>query len=188
MRCFIAINLPDETKREIEKIQKSLPEFKGKKTEFENIHLTLKFLGEVDEKNIHEVLKRLGKIRLQEFEAEIDSIGCFDNRKSKKYDKQIIVWLHMANCNALQKEIDLALREIFEREKRFMSHITIARVKYKGDNKEFIEELKKIKFKKITLKIRDFYLMKSELDGKGLKYGIVEKFGLKKKIHHKNTF
>ena len=34
---------------EMRKIQEALPEFEGKKTETENLHLTLKFLGEIDE-------------------------------------------------------------------------------------------------------------------------------------------
>ncbi len=45
MRCFISIDLPEKIIQEIKKIQEELPEFIGKKTETENLHLTLKFLG-----------------------------------------------------------------------------------------------------------------------------------------------
>ena len=55
MRCFIALDLPVEIIKEIKKIQKELPEFIGKKTESENLHLTLKFLGEVSEEKIKEI-------------------------------------------------------------------------------------------------------------------------------------
>ena len=59
MRTFIAIDIPDSIKNEIIKIQNSLPEFIGKKTEKENLHLTLKFLGEIDEEKIELIKKEL---------------------------------------------------------------------------------------------------------------------------------
>ena len=40
MRVFIAIDLPGNVRKEIKKIQEKLPEFKGKLTEEENLHLT----------------------------------------------------------------------------------------------------------------------------------------------------
>ena len=47
MRTFIAVDIPENVKEEIIKIQDKLPEFVGKLTELENLHLTLKFLGEI---------------------------------------------------------------------------------------------------------------------------------------------
>jgi 2'-5' RNA ligase len=47
MRAFISIEFPEEIKNELKKIQEQLPEFKGKNTEPKNLHLTLKFLGEI---------------------------------------------------------------------------------------------------------------------------------------------
>ena len=170
MRCFIAINLPERVKKEIEKIQESLPEFKGKKTEPENLHLTLKFLGEIGKNDVLEVMERLRRVNINEFEAEIDSLGFFDNRKSRKYDRQMIVWLHMTNCDLLQREIDNALEEIFEKENRFMSHITIARAKGMKDKNIFTEKIKGIKPGRISLNIRDFFLIESKLREKGPKY------------------
>ena len=53
MRFFIALDLPLEIIQEVKKIQEELPVFAGKKIEFNNLHLTLKFLGETDEKKIN---------------------------------------------------------------------------------------------------------------------------------------
>lgn len=64
MRTFISINIPENIKKEIINVQNSLPEFIGKKTEFANFHLTLKFLGEIDENILDEIKKRLNKIKL----------------------------------------------------------------------------------------------------------------------------
>ena len=64
MRVFISINLPESVKKEIKKIQDSLPNFTGKKTEYENLHLTLKFLGEIDEENLPKKRKKLGTAKI----------------------------------------------------------------------------------------------------------------------------
>lgn len=75
MRTFIAIEIPEKIKREIEKIQNQLPEFDGKLTKRENLHLTLKFLGEVDEEKIEKVKEKLKEIKYKGFEAKLDKIG-----------------------------------------------------------------------------------------------------------------
>jgi len=172
MRVFISIDIPKNVKEEILKIQNKLPEFYGKKTEPENLHLTLKFLGEIDKEKVEDVRRKLRDVKYNSFEAEIDSIGVF----SPKFIK--IIWLHMKNCEGLQKIVDENLSYLFSREKRFMSHLTIARVK-KIDNKElFLEKLKQIKIPDLKFKVDAFYLMESKLSEKGPKYSVIEEYNL----------
>ena len=172
MRTFISINIPEEIKKEIKKIQDSLPEFFGKKTELENLHLTLKFLGETEEKRIEEIKEKLRKIKIEKFKTEIDEIGIFSPNFIR------IVWLHMKDCDNLQKQIDAALKNLFEPEKRFMSHLTIARIKKLKDKEGFLQDLKKIKIEKIKFKVDNFCLMKSELTAEGPKYSVLEEYNL----------
>jgi len=172
MRCFISINIHEDVIEEIEKIQQKLPVFQGKKTELGNLHLTLKFLGEINEDKIEEVKEKLREIKVGKFESEIDSIGVF----SEKFIK--IIWLHLKGRSELQKTIDEKLKDLFEPEKRFMSHLTIARVKAIKDAKEFLNELKKIKFSKIKFQVDKFYLMKSELVNERPRYGVLEEYSL----------
>jgi len=169
VRCFISINLPGNIKNEIVKVQNLLPEFTGKKTETENLHLTLKFLGHIEEEKLEELKKRLRKIRSEKFQIVANKIGFFNPR---------IVWFHLANCEALQKEIDDALDGLFEKEKRFMSHLTIARVKGIKDKKRFLDGLSKIKIKNIWFDVDNFCLMKSQLRRNGPLYSVIEEFPL----------
>jgi len=162
---FIAIDIPEKIKKEITKIQNSLPEFKGKKTEYENLHLTLKFLGEVDEKTLEQIKKKLEEIRLKRFKTEIKHLGFFDNRKSIR--KQLIVWVNMTNCEELQKEIDKKLSDLFEKERRFMGHLTIARVKQIRNDKTFFNKLLKVKIPEMNFIVKDFKLKKSKLGRPG---------------------
>ena len=174
MRCFIALKIPDSVKKEIKKIQDSLPEFFGKKTETENLHLTLKFLGEISEERVDEVKKKLKEIRFKSFDAELGKAGVF----SEKFVR--IIWMHLIGCENLQKVIDEKMSELgFSLEKRFMSHLTIARVKKIKNKQEFLKELKDIKVKKwVKWKVNEFLLMKSELSPSGPKYSVIQEYGL----------
>jgi 2'-5' RNA ligase len=172
-RCFISVNFPDEIKKEIIKTQEKLPAFFGKKTEENNIQLTLKFLGEVEEKKIKEVRRRLERIEFKELNCEINSIGVFTENFIK------IIWLHLKGCEKLQKDIDESVKELFKEEERFMSHITIARVKKVKNKKQFIEAIKKIKIKMMNFKISEFCFMKSALTAIGPEYKIIESFKAK---------
>lgn len=170
MRVFVAMDIPKNIREKIKKLQKKIPEFKGKFTEAENLHLTLKFLGNVNEEKIELVKEKLRSIKIKKFESVIDEIGFFDNRRSDKYTKQIVIWLHMANCEELQKEIDEKLSDLFEKEKRFMGHLTIARVKDVKNKKEFLGELNEIKLDKLKFLVENFKLKKSVLSREGPAY------------------
>ena len=87
--------------------------------------------------------------------------------------------MHLTNCEKLQKEVDEKLKEIFDKEERFMSHLTIARVK-SCDKEKFLEELRNIEVPKIKFEVEKFYLMKSELSSEGPKYKIIEEYDLDK--------
>jgi len=171
-RAFISINLPNEVKEKVKKIQEKIPEFRGKKTEPENLHLTLKFLGEISDEKIGLVRDKLKKIKGKKISAEIDSIGFF----SPKFLR--IIWVHMKGADELQKQIDISLADLFEKEKRFMSHITIARVKQTEDKKKFISYLEKIELEKTKFNVENFYLMESTLKKEGSEYKIIEEFNL----------
>ncbi|MFH1358754.1 MAG: RNA 2',3'-cyclic phosphodiesterase [archaeon] len=181
-RCFIALDLPRNAINEIKRIQKLIKEkviFTGKLTEVENLHLTLKFLGEIDEGKIKEIKDKLSKIKInqeevRDFFAELGKIGMF----SKKMPKIVWIKLNGKIVFELQEKIDDVLRGLFEPEHRFMSHITIARVRYVEDKKGFNEYLESIKPKKIRFKVEDFILKKSELFSEGPVYEDIMKYKL----------
>ncbi len=157
MRCFISLEIPEEIKNEIIKIQEKIPEFVGKKTEKENLHLTLKFLGELKNNQLEIVKKQLKDINFQELTLSINKIGVF-NQKDK-----IIVWLSVEGAEELQKKIDFSLKEIFPEEKRFMGHLTIARIKKLKDKKPFFEFINNFKFQPFLFNINYFSLKQSIL-------------------------
>ena len=70
----------------------------------------------------------------------------------------------------LQKNIDESLKRLFKKEKDFKAHITLARVKYPEDKKDFVDQIKNIKVESKKIEIKDFKLIKSTLSPKGQVY------------------
>ena len=157
MRCFVSIDIPEKIKKEIIEIQKKLPAFKGKITEPENLHLTLKFLGEIDKSQLDQITKILEKAYFRKFNVRVGSLGVFSPKNIK------IVWLHIDDCTNLHDEIDKSLKRFFPLETRFMSHLTIARVKDIDNPKKFLENLKSIKIPQMEFTVDQFYLKQSIL-------------------------
>ena len=173
MRCFISINIPEEVSLKIQRIQSELPDFYGKKTELENLHLTLKFLGEIGEDKVEKVKEKLREIEFKKYKTCLDYIGFFDNQKYG------VVWLHIPKYEGLQKIVDCTTKKVgFDLEKRFMSHLTIARVKSIKDKREFLNGLKKIEIPKIKFNVDKFYLMNSKQRKTGPIYEIIEEYKL----------
>ncbi|MEK6831014.1 MAG: RNA 2',3'-cyclic phosphodiesterase [Nanoarchaeota archaeon] len=176
-RCFIATELPLEIIEEIKKIQKLIETkhlFKGKSTKTDNLHLTLKFLGHIDESKVDQVRQKLREIDFERFEGELGDIGVFSKNNIR------IIWIEIiGGVFELQKSIDEKLSNLFNLENRFMSHITIARVKQVNDKRKLIENLENMRYKKIKFSIDSFYLMESELRPRGPIYKKIEKYRLK---------
>ena len=170
-RCFIALEMPREAINAIENIQTLIKKqklFYGKFTEGENLHLTLKFLGEISEEKLEETKRRLNKIKFLGFEVKLGEIGFF----SEKFFRIIWVKLMGKGVYDLQKEIDNSLgnENLFIKESRFMGHITIARIKKVLDKKAFLTYIKNMKVKETKFKVTEFVLKKSELKPEGPVY------------------
>lgn len=165
MRCFIAIELPEEVKAELRKAQEQLRKLSGLKASFnKEFHITLKFLGEITPAKVENVKKNLESCRLRKSPVELGSIGIFPNESYIR-----VVWIGIApedEILKLQKQVDEALQKDFPKEKNFKTHMTIARIKYVGDKKRFVKQLQEIEFTRRKFEVASFKLMRSILGGK----------------------
>jgi len=176
LRTFISIDFPSEIIREIARIQSIIDKqnFTGKLTELENLHITLKFLGEVDQKTLEKVKFSLRGIKFPILNLKLSQVGTFNYK-----GKPRIAWIKVTgNIFELQKKIDESLSDMFPKEDRFMSHLTIARIKYVKNKKDFIEYVSKIKNKQIKFTVNNFKLKSSELKPEGPVYTTLEKYHL----------
>lgn len=119
-RVFVGIQIPLHVVSIIDEIQECVePYFDGRFTAPRNLHVTLKFLGEIDTRTLDAVRTILSRIDFEPATASIDRFGTFSDR---------ILWAHVSGLEHLQAQVDEALAEIFAPENRFMSHLTIARI------------------------------------------------------------
>ena len=177
IRAFICIDFPEEVVKEVARIQELLQKtkFTGKTTELENLHLTLKFLGEVSEEKLKELKEKLSNIKFNKFESHLSEIGSFSHRKNPR-----IVWIKVSGKGIfeLQSLIDYLLKESLEKEERFMSHLTIARIRYVKDKINFEKHIKTIKVKPLKFSVDSFKVKSSELKTLGPIYETIEEYQL----------
>ncbi|MBS3114394.1 RNA 2',3'-cyclic phosphodiesterase [Candidatus Woesearchaeota archaeon] len=166
MRLFIAIDF-NELRDYFVELQELLPK-NAKLSLTKTFHLTLKFLGEVQPDKVNTLIDSLKKIKFEPFNAFLDSIGIFP---TENYIR--VVWIGVKpeeKIIKIQKQIDELLKPIFKKENDFKAHITLARVKYIEDKKQFLQQLKNIKVENKKVEVRNFKLIKSTLTPKGPVY------------------
>ena len=175
MRSFIGIDLSIEATKEIERLQRIIkPHFVGKTTLCENLHLTLKFLGEIDDATVDEVKKKLSSIEHLSFKMSLNGLGVFSQHFIK------MIWVKISAV-PLQSLVDNCLKDIFEPEHRYMGHITIARVKKIENKHSFLKLINTTTINRIIFTIREFYLKESILTNEGPVYKIIDRYCLKSK-------
>ena len=146
MRTFIAIELSKEIKDFLSFLQDKLKDSRAdvKWVSPENIHLTLKFLGEIDDKKLDKIIQIAEDITKDKktFYLRLSSIGVFPNINFPR-----VIWAGVDKGDAETKEIVKVLEEkiakigIPPESRAFSSHITIGRVRSSLNRKELIKSL-----------------------------------------------
>lgn len=179
MRTFVAIDLHDTEK--IVDIQNMVIKKNGfnitdiRPTHKDNLHITLKFLGDVPDDQVKEIITTLQNLKFESFEARFTDIGCFPNPIVPR-----IIWLKLDDQCIKQindlyhivikllktvKDINIESPDSTADEKfEFAPHLTIFRVKYRQhfakplnfthDNISYNTEIDRIKLKKSILTSR----------------------------------
>jgi len=185
MRAFIAIELPQEIKEALNRLQQKLKTAEAdiKWVEPKNIHLTLKFLGEIDEQTrsrINSSLEGICRIR-KPFMIAISSLGAFPNTASPR-----IIWLGIKQGNNEVKEIcqtmekHLTVPAIPKEEKEFCAHITIGRT-HSGKNRQELAKLLIDLSKNLSqsqFQVSKITFFKSALTPRGPIYEVIQEFPL----------
>lgn len=183
VRTFICVEIPFEIRRELSAFQDGLKSVGGdiKWVRPESIHLTLKFLGDVDKTRIGD-LAELIRNSIQEFKpfpASFGHTGTFPNSRRPN-----VIWvgvidgkesLQMIAHRLNQSLIDMG----FEEEKRkYHPHLTIGRVRSMRKIRETIELLSSVPLREYGFQVQELVLMKSDLQSTGAIYTPLEHFKL----------
>lgn len=178
-RIFFALNIPDKNKEELINIRDNIiPDSNKYKWEAKDkLHLTLKFIGEVND----DLLKKISEIKnlfwnFNSFKCSINKFGFFYKNKEPR-----ILWVNIQSIE-LNDIVNHLENELFKlsipKEKRpFVPHLTLLRIKNKI-NEDFIKAFENYEFKPIEFIASEISLIESKLFPYGSIYNEVKKYNL----------
>jgi len=184
MRCFIAIEVPSEVKSAFIELQNDLRSAGADVawTNPDNVHLTLKFLGEIDKQLVGKVeqvcLETIAA--MPPFKLSIDGIGVFPSERHPR-----VLWVGLGGevetLERLQEMLDERLSRIgFEiEEKDFQPHLTVGRIRSNKNLRELLGRRDGYALPSLSFVVREIVLMKSDLLPSGACYSELAKAKMK---------
>jgi 2'-5' RNA ligase len=171
MRCFVAIKLPKEVKDEVARVQGTLKslDLHAKWVEFENLHVTLKFLGDIRQEDLSRTQEIVGGISsfAKSFSLKLSQVGAFPDTRRPR-----VIWVGIK-----PQDNPITIIEYLEGgfvkmglppEKRSPHpHITIARIKSPKNTQMLESRFSSLEVKEIGWEVEGISLFKSILKSQG---------------------
>jgi 2'-5' RNA ligase len=184
MRLFVALDFPEEVRNALRELMERLRRDSGgaRWVRPEGMHVTLKFLGETDEKNLANIRGALAEIHsASPVEMHFRGLGFFPNERRPR-----VLWCGIEaspNLGELAASVEGALEPLgFPRESRaFVPHLTLARFPSPDRHQKLVraaEELKEYDFG--ATRESQMYLYQSVLHPSGAQYTRLESFSFVK--------
>ena len=180
-RIFIAINLPEDTKKKLTEYQDKWPELPVRWTKKENIHITLKFIGEISSDQYTQIEDALNQTDFNSGGIVLNIRGCGKFGKGHSLN---ILWIGIEQNEKLENiynkiEASLAKKGIPREQRIFKPHITVGRNRKAFNFKSFLEILEKESDCFISkFYISHFQIFKSQLRPEGPIYTILKEIPL----------
>jgi 2'-5' RNA ligase len=180
MRAFIAIDLPESVRTALRRTQASLRSaaLGARWTQPEEIHLTLKFLGEISDAKVKEVSESLKNLsRFEGFVIGLKGFGFFPDAR-----RPTVLWAGVeapASLGHLAQQVEEAMRKIgFAREERiFRPHLTLARFRVPQPQPALQALLKQQGEQELAnFEVSEFFLFESKLLPQAAEHRKVQRF------------
>ncbi len=171
IRAFIALPLPENVKEELLKVTATLRKtMDARWVKPEAMHLTMKFLGDIDEKNIEGIAEKLDELsrQYQPFAMNLGAMGAFPSTKRAR-----VIWAgvdaDISGLRNLAASIDdmSAGYGIAKEGRPFTAHVTLARLR----DPSMINL--DVRIEKITFIIDTMHFYKSDLTPQGARYTLL---------------
>ncbi len=179
MRLFIALDIPPEIRARLtDYMERARVRAPGARwARVEGLHVTLKFIGHVDDAEVGRIRTALAPIKAAPFEVRFEGMGFFPNPNAAR-----VFWAGVDGGDHLPRlasTIDAAMEKLgFTREtKPYHPHLTLARTSSRP-----LRELRPMLADSPpqfgTMTAREFFLYQSQPQKGGSKYTKLERFGL----------
>lgn len=180
IRLFVAIVPPGEMRARLSSLCGGVSDARW--VDPENLHLTLRFIGEVQEPFVEDIAYALRAIRMASFPLTLSGVGHFESRQQVRQ-----LWAGVAPSPPLvdlQGRVDAAVRRagVAIEGKRFVPHVTLARLK--GVKASLVGPWLQTNgpFRGFPFTVSSFTLMASYLGRSGPVYQPVEDFALEESV------
>lgn len=188
MRLFVAIDIPESLKEEINNFifsnYRLVDKNKINWVKKENLHITLKFIGEIDKELLPKVEERLSFCSKDKrwFKVKLEGVGVFPKINSAR-----VLWIGVKEEEnyifdlAQRIEDELAKLNIEKEKREFRTHLTVGRIKVLRDRESIDSFVKKFSKKSFgVFEVDGFVLYESVLKSEGAEYSVVKKFSFSK--------
>lgn len=179
IRSFIAVELPEKLKRELAQLETQIKVDRHPWVKWvspDSIHLTLKFLGNIDVDTTVAITRAIEvSVRgIKPFHLKVKDLGVFPNLKRVQ-----VAWVGISGevdkLTRLQKNLESNLTPLgFTPESRsFTPHLTLARLSERAspdERQSFGQLIASTRFENGDIKVKDISLMKSQLTRAGAIY------------------
>ena len=181
IRLFTALLIPDEIKQKIYTACRSVvdnyKQFNWEKPD--NIHLTLKFIGEIPEDLVNPIKNELSfSENYHHFNCSISRFGFFFRNGEPK-----ILWVGLNTDERIHKLVEelnrrLAILKVPNERRKFKPHITVLRFR-KHPGEKFIKMFEEYRFEEIKFNLKTLSLIESKLLRTGSIHTEIKKYYLK---------
>ena len=171
-RVFCAVELPHEIRAQlgdhIARLRKEVPDVAASWSRVENIHLTLKFYGNVEVDRIASIssaIDQAGK-DIAPFEIAVGKTGAFRSQ---------VLWIGVSDP---AEKLTTLHQRLGSEDRVYRPHLTIARIRRPDGARRLVDAHLQMKFEPVAVKVNQVILFRSELSPKGSKYTVISKHGL----------
>ncbi|MEE2709731.1 MAG: RNA 2',3'-cyclic phosphodiesterase [Gemmatimonadota bacterium] len=179
IRTFIAVELPDTIKTQVEQLEVRLIKARAdiKWVKPQNIHITLKFLGDITTERVENAYNGVREAleTIRPFQLSLSRVGAFPN-----LDRARVLWVDVEEGRDelinLQHQIeDILFTRNFVREPRpFSPHLAIGRVRSPKRLRTLTDLVKQTPFQTLDFQVDRVAVIKSDLQSSGSIYTVLE--------------
>jgi len=175
LRLFVGLELPANITDELNKLCSGLRDVRW--VEAHNMHITLSFIGEVDEGTAEELHEALCQIQFDPFTLSLEEMGCFETRGAPKViwadvkgEVDTLTRLHHKVLNAVSNA------GLKPERRKYKPHVTVARLRATTNERifDYLESHNGLKTNPFTC--RHFSLYQSHLTRHGPEYEVLERY------------
>lgn len=183
-RTFCAIELTYDVRTQLQehvrRLREAVPEASGSWSKPENVHLTLKFFGNVPQDKLRRISDAAARVasEFSSFQIRIGGTGVFPRRSRPQ-----VLWIGVEDASGHLSDLQQRLEEEFAREgfpkedRGYKPHLTIARPRRPEDARPLAEAHIQTTFSFIEVAVNEFVVFRSQLSPKGSIYTVISKHG-----------